>query len=795
MVHGNKKSENSDCNGYIVKFYRITDRDSFDETVNFDFYCWGWFDRIRIIKVSQLDEYQTKSLALDDIDLLDKECNRQKLLLYKHQTETGSILNINELKHLPLVSISIVNFTNGSNDIEPFDAYLKKVYSNKFKSDDFNFEIFGVLSANSCVVVCRSNNYFNVNKFILAIRQFRQTCGIYTVLGISSIIDDVKLNWKETRELRVSIQLSLKPSFDTSEISKYISSFDNPNINLDNCLLMGKKDCLVNYDIKNSIESIKEFIDFSFLNGFYNDYKNEKTPVLSSSTSFSYDYKSLINCHFRDFNNELEFEDDVDDHSSLAQKYFDVWNDIIDSKIKMHLSTDFVFEMKRLVLRAYQLLCESQRSSAISTDIIEGINGFLILTTNVANIISKDAGEGNGHSYFLPTIIQGILSLNTLLDNREINEFHDFETPRSNIIFTGNSFKLIKLYSVYSRDVLLLLSRWNIITNKKDSKKNFFYLTTDGYSKVTIERHFVSSNEYRLINVRVPTELLYTPYYTMCMIAHELGHFSKIGWDRKVRNRYFTLSAIYAFFSNLTVRPNVSLNPQTFIENFYNNYDNVSAFDKSFKDFIDKFEKDLSRTCSNLVVDKSKTIGDFLSNFSSAINIIQDAFRESPADLFMIRTLQISDPIDFLDIAVNYFMHMGYNCSKLGKNIVLRLVAVLYCMHIKATDSNIPRNFESFKKDMQNLLNNIADKSYNKDSIIKTCTCIMECIEKEYFYYICMPLLDFLCREVYVGMNAKSDEVLSEFNVYVDYIKGKNNDVNNVVELLNAIKDRYKDVS
>ena len=62
MVHGNKKSENSDCNGYIVKFYRITDRDSFDETVNFDFYCWGWFDRIRIIKVSQLDEYQTKSL-------------------------------------------------------------------------------------------------------------------------------------------------------------------------------------------------------------------------------------------------------------------------------------------------------------------------------------------------------------------------------------------------------------------------------------------------------------------------------------------------------------------------------------------------------------------------------------------------------------------------------------------------------------------------------------------------------------------------------------------------------------
>lgn len=794
---------NKNNNGYIIKYYRIMDRANVSNFPDFDYYCWGWFDGIKVIKVKDFLDYQAQSLSFDNFDELDRECYRQKLLIYNCAGITNNGIFDDELyEELPLLSVSIVNFKKGIDVKNSLDKYLKeavKICNNKIETS-----VFGVLSANDCVVVCRSNNYLALKKMILAIRHYRYTCSVYSVFCLKNDFDNLRTNWIEEFPIKALIKLSANTDYSTKELKDYINSFNNKCLKFESSLLTGKKDCSVVYNIEPTKEAISDFISFSFEKGFYNNCNGE-SPVYSSSTDFLYESALLEKTDFKEI--EIEIYDDLDNYNSnedvcFAKKSFEKYNAIIKNDLEGRLSDNFIYELNRLALRTYQLLYCSEKNGVVSLDIIEGVLVFLELTRFVSKNIDKNSDEWSKYNYYLQTIISGLLALNTLLDNREVNEFHDFEVPKSNMIFTGNCFKLIEFYSAFSRDVLLLLEKWGNETHSYNQKKNFFFLTTDGYSEVNIQRLYLSSEKIRLLNARIPTELLYTPYYTMCMLAHELGHFSKLGWDRITRNRFFTLSLISIFFKNIH-EYNIKINEKHFGYLFFGNYDNLGAYDYHFKKFTETIKKNFKVTLYSIIDDmyiNNGMLEGFVSKFSLVIDIVQDAYRESPADIFMVRALQIDNPVDYLKIATHYFIHMGYNCKKLGKNIILRLVAVLCTIYINSLRTiEIPKSHDTLRKMLDEIIHNaVSDDTCNvvtKENMKRICGCISENYKDNHFCEACLALLNFLSTHVYNGVKRTSDEVFPEFAKYTDFIKTKESEdqrFGKIISLVENSQNKYK---
>jgi len=792
--------KSSDNNGYIIKFYRIMDRSKVDKILTFDYYCWGWFDGIKVINVKHILDYQTKSLDFNDLDVIDKECHRQKLLIYNNKNDNG-VLNKDNYQEMPLLSVTIVNLSKKIQSKESLENYLTSIKDEYFKHSKFEYAVFGVLSANNFVIACRSNNYFDIKRFIFAIREYLYTSGVYTVFGVLNDLEILKKNWKESYNLKAHIQLSTQPSYSPKDINKYINSFTEPSLHLDCSLLVGKKDCAVSCDIDiNDTDSIKKFVEFTFNKGFYSEYNGKSSPVVSTSTNFLYDNKLFENLDFNEISTQ-EIVSKVDDsikcqHES-AKTLYEKWNKSIETDMKGKLSNNFIYEFKRLALRTYQLLCGCEKNSITSLDVIEGIGKFFELTKTIAKTIDKNDINSNAASSHLSTIISGLLALNTLLDNREVNEFHEFESPRSNIIFTGNSFKLIEFYSIYARDVILLLKKWDKFTGSNDnSKSNYFFLTTDGYSEVTVTRLFLSSENSRLLNARVPTELLYTPYYTMCMLAHELGHFSKVGWDRTTRNRYFTLSVIFAL---ILKESDLNLDRPQLAKVFFSYYDNLNSYDTNFKNFTDLIKKNIKVTLNTIVdseFDKNNMVEQFISIIDGDIYVIQDAFREAPADMFMIKVLQIEEPIAYLKIAINYFVYMGYNCRVLSKNIVLRLSAVLFYMHITKMNIQIPDSFHAYKEIMSAIIDSIlkTKTTVNEQEIEDTCFCLKENVLNEFFFYQFRPLVLFLKEIVALGIKESSTDILLDFKPYVDFINNRsegNDEFQHFMKLMELTQDRH----
>ncbi len=797
-----KDISNKNNNGYIIKYYRIMDRSNVSISPDFDYYCWGWFDGIKVIKVNDFIDYQAQSISFDNFDELDRECYRQKLLIYNCVGITNNSIFDNKFyEKLPLLSVSIINFKKGINAKNSLDKYLKEAV--KICNDKIETSVFGVLSANDCVVVCRSNNYLALKKMILAIRQYQYTCSVYSVFCLENNLGNLKNNWIEVNPVKALIKLSVNTDYNTKDLQDYVNSFNNKSLQLESSLLTGKKDCSVIYNIEPNKKSVYDFISFSFEKGFYNNC-SEKTPVYSSSTDFLYDLTLLERIDFKKI--EIQNYEDYNanknnENEYYAKKYFEKYNAIIKNDLEGRLSDNFVYELNRLALRTYQLLSCSEKNGVISLDIIEGVLVFLKLTRSVSKNIDKNSDDWNKYNYYLKSIINGLISLNTLLDNREVNEFHDFEVPKSNMIFTGNCFKLIEFYSAFSRDVLLLLEKWGKETYSYNKKKNYFFLTTDGYSEVNIQRLYLSSEDIRLLNARIPTELLYTPYYTMCMLAHELGHFSKLGWDRITRNRFFTLSLISIFFKKIH-EYNIKIDEMHFGYLFFGNYDHIGAYDCHFKKFTETIKKNFKVTLYSIVDDMYVNNGileSFVTNFSFVIDIIQDAYRESPADVFMVRALQIDNPVDYLKIATNYFVHMGYNCNKLGENIILRLAAVVCTIFINASNKiEILINHDSFREMLNEIIKNAnLDDTYNeifKESLKKTCNCIVEYYKYEHFCEACIALVNFLNYYVYNGVTKTSIEVFPEFSKYTEFIKanGRKDDFDKIIKLVEISQNKYK---
>lgn len=592
---------NNNYNGYIIKFYRIINRESLcaSDNLNFDYYCWGWFDGLRAIRVKKFQEYQSLSLRFtnseeeEEIKAADQNCFRQKLLIYNtSETTEIDLLNNSQFNDLPLLSISIINLNGGNQSIHNLSEYLKKVKEDQFCSSCLVYNIFGVLSANNAVIVCRSNNYYDTKKFICSIRSFSLTNEIYTVFCTSNNLEELQNHWIEQNKLKVCFQLSTKPQFTPLEAESFVQKYLN-EAKFEEILSIGKKDYVFSYEIPTNInfaneisdnenpnneivtncnEHISKFVNFMFKD-LYSKCPGSSSQILSSSTSFIYDTSLFKNLNFSIYESQspsFDLQSNKDLYNAVSPTdCFSKWKDLIKKEIEGKLSENFVFELNRLILRAYQLLCEYQRVGIDSPDILEGVNGFLQLTKESANKIDRNKEDVKDPSYHLQSIILGLLSLNKLLDNREVNEFHDFEVPKSNIFFTGNSYKLIEFYSKFSRDIIGLLEDWSFEINGLAPKHNWFFLTTDGYSEVTVRRLFLNSEKNRLLNARVPTELLYTPYYTMCMLAHELGHFAKIGWDRKLRNRHFMLSIINAFFVNISANSDINIDYDLFLQSFF----------------------------------------------------------------------------------------------------------------------------------------------------------------------------------------------------------------------------------
>lgn len=818
---GDIENMKNDCNGYILKYYRIMNRKDFDESKAFDFHCWGWFDGLRVIKIKDFSDFQSKSLnfnASKDGDSkedqggfeTDRNCFRQKLLIYNID-QTNNRLPLFEKKEgtedqkkyklieRPLLSTSIVNLTGGNEGINKFSVYLNNVKEKYFK-DRLIYNIYGVLSTNSVVVACRCNNYYDIKKFICAIRLFTLTTAVYTALCASSDQENLKDYWIEENKVTARLQLSSDLRFSPNEVEAFVNEKSKSKAKLKEILSIGKSDYTFSYEFSSTqnddtdksetSDEIANFVDF-ILDKLYEEGSSDFYHILSSSTSFTYD-ASLFNNFIRKIKSAYKAETDTDSSGNTETKvkdpdvYFNKWMSLIEDDIKDKLSENFIFELNRLVLRAYQLLFKYKKADIDSSDIVDGVEGFLNHTKESARIIGKNNDEAKDPSYHLQSIILGLRSLNKLLDNREVNEFHDFEAPRSNLFFIGNSYKLIDFYSGFSKDVIYLLEDWSKKINPRSPKVNCLFLTTDAYSEVTVRRLFLNSKETRLLNARVPTELLYKPYLTMCMLAHELGHFAKIGWDRKLRNRYFMLCVTRALFINIEADSSINIDCNSFVNSFFAFYDSLKSYDENFTQFKQSLRANLK--VALITSAKSDFYGNnayerFLSELGVIINIIQDAFREAPSDVFMLKALEITEPHRYLDISVNYFVHMGYNCSKLGVNILLRLTSVLCAIHINNNNGVPLDNQSAYKEAIETIISaslTSAKNSYaEKDKFFfeqfeKTCACILNCLNRTDFLSICMPLTDFL-NKIYNVMKEDENTKSDKFKNYVEFIRDFNN--------------------
>ena len=768
--------------GYIIKFYRHINREKYTaDNSKFDFMCFGCFDNIKITTVEDLTSYQSKNFDIQDSSSNNTFLFRQKILAYDIENNNKRIFE-KDAKN-PLIAILVIDYKSANSlDIKKYNDYFERIID-KLSLEGLKYKILETFTLGRFIIVCRSNSFYKINKFLAAARRIPQVLSSYSVLGM--VCDKISFENIVDEQINATMKIRVKPNFALNEINKCIdehfllSTEDKSEIFVlkdKKILTPGKYDISLDFYTHDKLA----FFELFNTNDLYHiELKKSKVILETETEIYSYindeEYEIIEELATVLSSKKVTVPDEliklkvIDDGSKKYDSLKKYWESLLYKVKSSRISEDYKSEIERLFLRSVQLIFEycSKGSFKYCKDIIDGIGSFLELTLITISKVFRESDNPEytkEYGYYFYSITEGTESLNVLLDNRDINDCYDFESPHSNVMFTIPISKLVQFYSEFSREILKFL-------NKIDyDKKISIFVTVNGCSKITIHRLFINCKEDMLLNIRIPVELLYHPFYTLAFITHELGHYSSVGVDNCVRNQYFLASVIQSLSYSLQSCNGYRMfdqNSALFI------ISNTICSDKEYEKDGDVFLQNLKfslnevlyYSTSGRIVETDRNIQSFFGEFCQIVDYIFNSYNEAVADAFMLSVLNINDPKQYIEIVSHYLNHMGILQNDLSGNLILRFVAVLSNM----IDKN--ENVDSAEKLSDVLIDWIENEINESDSNKMLYITLAEMVKQPYFCAICYPLFCLLKHYTFKTLKQAIKKDLKSENQYNDLLK------------------------
>lgn len=705
-------------NGYLIKFYKQISGIGFqgnDILSQTDFLLWLNFDGMKVYNIEHFIEYETKSISAKSVvaddqtcEKLDANAQRQKLLLFRENDSKKSVMNIfdvesDNMRKLPLISITTINFMENKNvdakrRIVRLGEILKKyriVYG-----INLEFELLGTLSSHDLVLVMRSNKYNAISQALLYLQEQAKKeefilSKMYTITGI-----DIKNkeNWTE-ENVKVSLQISVNSCVSPKEIIEVFDA-ENRKQNIFKtdyvAVICGKYDLY----IEGEVLDIKKFPELFINNGIFSA---DNDSIYHTKTQFLYDTRT-------EFFENLEFEHTSSNQSDdiSREELNNRYNNTIKMLEQMNISKSLEPSIIRLIIRSYQVNKSIFSTGIIGNKFDETLLAFLYLIWHY--------GQNPSAQEIFAEIVN---SLNMLLDNRISVNVPDFETPQSTLRFSGSSARILLAYSNYIDKLVEI-----VIKSKENSDRcpdYVVYMTADSGAKLTAKVYFPQCKKIRLININIPVNMFYDMKYVIPWITHELGHFVRASWLRCERNVFY-METVLEYLKNS--------HKIDFGEEM------VKYGCDIFKELYEKIKeegeelsfskcKEMVRTClyasyfernslvSHCSLDKIQSDKEIIEKICE---LVQHAFEEAIADVFMISILQIETLEHYLDIVCGYLKLSNVSFDNKLLPFVLRVRLLAICKLIDVNWNTHNRKFTSpdIEKIWESLISYEIDEPINR---------------------------------------------------------------------------------
>lgn len=714
--------EKKSRNGYIIKLYKSVPSCSMNIPSQSDFTMWMNFDGMRVIPVCNFDDYKN-SLDIKELHRLDEMSERQKLYLY-HVDAGRDIFGLDEgeeIKEFPLIVVSLINFQQDVPNEAEFMKTISKVVemcdrviTSAVCSELVRYELMKTLSSHDYVLVFRGKSFDMINLILFGIRKklfgTKNVIGkVYSIIGIDSKNTE---KWTEDKEIYASIRIALGSDKHPYELYREFTEINHDGEIITEpqmYMTYGKFDMGVEgYLPENKRPFLELFSERSI-------FALDGGEVFMTNTRFLNKKREEIKLLENKIEEAIQTESDGGTipggtlDNDAAKKILEGIHEKIDEERKIVENSSISDKLKQSVLRLI-LRVNQSRISIYSRRYSEEFDGLLRELLWI--IETKEPLQDKQQ-----TIADIVTSMNILLDNKISANTRDFETPNSNLRFTGSSSKMLMMYTNIVEDMAAIIRRYHVIKGEPDCRYTVF-VTADIDSKITVNRFFPELEKRYFLNVRIPIDLMFYTRYAIPWLIHETGHFIRVSWSREARNRAFFQSMMTDLYLYKAAIKNE--------ENGRKKYKfDLGKIERYLKNSVKQGTENLcnrkccpdapkcrmadrcrgrelavynAKLCDYLVMKiyETREVEDFyyfryedwgrtIKNVREMGLQIKNAYEEAIADIFMIKMLNLTSPFEYLEIILEYLQNnnmidLGNPQKNLDMNIAIRIDAIVEFM-------------------------------------------------------------------------------------------------------------------
>lgn len=680
--------------GYIVKLYqKIHNIDEAERDLD-EFNAWLSFDYMRVIPVERFESFYKKSISIKSDQINNRDLNSTRQKMYLCGDDEKDIFSRDNIK--PILSMTMIKFQNSSKRKDQ-NEYL----ADFFKNEEIEYELFDSLSHSDKILVIRENSYEKIIDTLIELKSMK----CKKIGGISKLYTISCLDYMKSNSLCEDDNIIVRASIPLNHVGN-IKVNESDNIRI----MLGKEDIELEWT-----SSSKGMIELLINNGIIS--KDGECNVIKRISLL----KKIEISAIQRFASFLPYDNGVKPDVTLLK-------DVIKRIGEKNYSSSLKNLLNRLAIRAWQI----EEGDA---EIIDN-NGIWDMVVTFISIAEKYAGNIIHND----SVVEGIKSLSLLMDNMTSDNYEDFEIPQGNSRFTGTMSRLLQSYNIFLTELSELTEKL-----KKSAQTNTamikysMWAVIDTNEVVSAKQLFIDRESLeRLLIINLSHEAMFHITEIIAWSIHEIGHYLRIGWNRRFRNKTFRENSqriflkIYEQYLNEEVtekqlhvlneyqKKHTICNIDVCSERIYCNQN--KCHNKHFDDQIDLlkiyydgilralFDGDILNNCG---VNRSQYV-NMRADIEEGLDILEVAYREAQADMYMVSVLSIENSKTYIEILKRYFEYSQMDMVELNPDVVIRIEAVIIV--IESINKGCSVN-EYHLQDLENTLKAISKSEPNNQFV------------------------------------------------------------------------------
>ena len=679
--------------GYIVKLYqKIYNIDGTERNLD-EFNVWLSFDYMRIIPVERFESFYKKSISINSDQINNRDLNSTRQKLYLCGDDEKDIFSQDNIK--PILSITMIKFQNLSKRKDQNEC-LAKFFENK----GIEYELFDSLSHSDKILVIRENSYEKIIDMLIELKSIKSE----KIGGISKLYTISCLDYTKSNSLCEDDNIIVRVSIPLNYVG-YINVNESDNIRI----MVGKED--IELEWSSSSKGMMELL--------INDGIISKDGACNVIKRISLLKKIEISAIQR----IASFLTD----DSCAKSEVTLLKNVIKKIGEKNYSSSLKNLLNRLVIRAWQI--EKGNAEIIDNNgIWDKVETFIRIAEKYAgNIIHNDS------------VVEGIKSLSLLMDNMTSDNYDDFEIPQGNSRFTGTMSRLLQSYNIFLAELSELTKKLKKSTSTDSTMINYsMWAVIDTNEVVSVKQLFIDRESTdRLLIINLSHEAMFHITEIIAWSIHEIGHYLRIGWNRKCRNKTFRENAQRIFLKIYEQYLNNELAEKQLQDlNSYQKKHTICNIDvcterihckqsnchnKHFDDQIDLlkiyydgilralFDGDILNNCG---VNRSQYV-NMRESIEEGLDILEVAYREAQADMYMVSVLSIENAKTYIEILKRYFEYSQMDMVELNPDVVIRIEAVIIVIESINKDCHVKEyKIDNLKLVLKNISQSEPDNPF-----------------------------------------------------------------------------------